>query len=130
MVTASPSPSIRTSPNATFAPGSPSSFSTTRMSPGWTRYCLPPVLITAYIVRAFGVDMQNGMRPQESPRARGGALYTRKAESQRRGGRLAVTTLRRRGGGREADSPNVGGGWKAGVQACRLGLMAKLPVNP
>ena len=29
--------------------GSPSSFSTTSRSPAWTRYCLPPVLITAYI---------------------------------------------------------------------------------
>ena len=48
-VTASPSPSIRTSPKATSAPGSPSSFSTTSRSPAWTRYCLPPVLITAYI---------------------------------------------------------------------------------
>ena len=57
MVTASPSPSISTSPSTTAAPGSPSSFSTTSTSPGLTRYCLPPVLITAYIVRAFGTKV-------------------------------------------------------------------------
>src|SRR5256885_5160915 len=47
-LTPSPSPSSRTS-RATFAPTSPSSFSTLRRSPSWTRYCLPPVRTTAYI---------------------------------------------------------------------------------
>ena len=31
------------------APASPASFSTCRVSPGATRYCLPPVSMTAYI---------------------------------------------------------------------------------
>src|SRR3954454_4263247 len=47
-LTASPSPTSRTS-RAIFAPTSPSSFSTFRRSPSWTRYCLPPVRTTAYI---------------------------------------------------------------------------------
>src|SRR5437868_5614721 len=47
-LTASPSPTSRTS-RASFAPTSPSSFSTLRRSPSWTRYCLPPVRTTAYI---------------------------------------------------------------------------------
>ena len=58
-------------PKATSAPGSPASFSTTRRSPAWTRYCLPPVLITAYMVFALKIlSSQNSSRPRGVPRAR------------------------------------------------------------
>src|SRR5512142_1617061 len=48
--TSAPWPTRSTSPNSTVAPGSASSFST-RSTPSFvTRYCLPPVAMTAYIV--------------------------------------------------------------------------------
>src|SRR5206468_7095898 len=77
-----------TSPKATLAPGSPASFSTTIRSPGETRYCLPPVLITAYIVRAFKITVyvQNGMRPRVGPRARAADLYAWEPGCQRETG--------------------------------------------
>src|ERR1700737_1283354 len=56
--TPAPSPTRSTS-SATLAPTGCSSFSTLRRSPSFTRYCLPPVLITAYIralLRAFRAD--------------------------------------------------------------------------
>src|SRR5690606_34020223 len=67
-------PSISTSPNFTFEPASPSSFSTTMTSPGWTRYCLPPVLITAYMLK----PQRNAKRiaPVGDPRGRRAATYT------------------------------------------------------
>src|SRR3546814_8934375 len=46
-----PSPNIRTDSKATTSPASPSSFSTTITSSLATLYCLPPVLITANMVR-------------------------------------------------------------------------------
>src|SRR5512135_3656721 len=46
---ASPSPPRRRASNATFLPTSPSRSSTRSLSPLETRYCLPPVWITAYI---------------------------------------------------------------------------------
>jgi hypothetical protein len=48
-VTSPASPSISTWSKAISAPGAPSSFSTTSRSPALTRYCFPPVLITAYM---------------------------------------------------------------------------------
>src|SRR5665213_1950371 len=57
-VTAAPSPIISTWSKASLAPGSPSSFSTISRSPAWTRYCLPPVLITAYIDWRLGIDTE------------------------------------------------------------------------
>src|ERR1700735_5050206 len=47
--TLSPSNTARTRPNSTAAPTSPSSVSTSMDSPAATRYCFPPVSITAYI---------------------------------------------------------------------------------
>src|SRR6201995_2251387 len=46
------------------------------MSPGETRYCLAPVLITAYIGPAFEIRVyvQNAMRPRVAPRATSGGL--------------------------------------------------------
>ena len=45
---------MRTSPRASVSPAAPSSFSIRISSPAATRYCLPPVLITAnMIVRSF-----------------------------------------------------------------------------
>src|SRR3954447_6088995 len=44
-----PSPASTTSPKVTRSPALPSSFSTTILSPGATRYCLPPVRTTANI---------------------------------------------------------------------------------
>src|SRR4051812_29860688 len=46
--TSAPSPTSKTS-RSSFAPTSCVSFSTLRRSPSLTRYCLPPVLTTAYI---------------------------------------------------------------------------------
>src|SRR5713101_1672963 len=46
--TSAPSPTSNTS-RSNFAPTSCASFSTLRRSPSLTRYCLPPVLTTAYI---------------------------------------------------------------------------------
>src|SRR6478752_6892592 len=47
--TPSPSPSMRTLSNDTAAPTSAASISTFTCSPDFTRYCLPPVWITAYM---------------------------------------------------------------------------------
>src|SRR5207237_10838521 len=47
-VTASP-PTTSTSPNWMISPGSPATFSTLSTSSAATRYCLPPVLMTANI---------------------------------------------------------------------------------
>src|SRR5437899_5000459 len=44
-----PSPARSTSPRVILSPALPSSFSTTILSPGATRYCLPPVRTTANI---------------------------------------------------------------------------------
>src|SRR3954469_22672248 len=48
VVTSSPS-TTSSAGNESSAPGSPSSFSTSTMSPTATLYCLPPVLTIAYI---------------------------------------------------------------------------------
>src|SRR5258706_8291609 len=57
ILTFSPSATSRTSVNSTDLPGStPSSFSTRRVSPCCTRYCLPPVAMTAYMDGTPGVD--------------------------------------------------------------------------
>ena len=42
-------PTMSTSPKATASPAAPASFSTSITSAAATRYCLPPVLMTAYI---------------------------------------------------------------------------------
>jgi hypothetical protein len=47
-VTLSP-PTTSTSPNVMMVPTSPSTFSTFSLSSAATRYCLPPVLMTANI---------------------------------------------------------------------------------
>src|SRR5256885_1893133 len=57
-VTLAPSPTSSTSPNSTVAPGSASSFSTRRTPSLETRYCFPPVAMTAYIV----IEEGNGGR--------------------------------------------------------------------
>src|SRR5580704_1537593 len=49
-LTSAPSPTSSTSPNSTVAPGSASSFSTRSTPSLVTRYCLPPVAMTAYMV--------------------------------------------------------------------------------
>ena len=43
-------PTMSTSVNSTLAPASPSSFSMVKTSLAATRYCLPPVFMTAYII--------------------------------------------------------------------------------
>src|SRR6266511_3531424 len=43
-------PTKSTSAKVIFSPTSPGSFSTLTTSPSDTRYCLPPVLITAYFI--------------------------------------------------------------------------------
>ena len=54
-VTSSP-PTTRTSPNWTISPGSPLTFSTLITSSAATRYCLPPVRMTANIVLVLVFD--------------------------------------------------------------------------
>ena len=48
--TSAPSPIRRTWLNSTVAPASASSFSTRTTVPSLTRYCLPPVAMTAYMI--------------------------------------------------------------------------------
>src|SRR6185437_12016616 len=72
-VTASPSPSIITWSKSTLAPGSPASLSTTSTSPGLTRYCLPPVLITAYIE----APMAKRNAPARGPAGEGGRVIAK-----------------------------------------------------
>src|SRR6478736_2968668 len=58
--TLSPSPAASTFSKVTLLPSSaPSTFSTSSLSPTETRYCLPPVLMTAYAIslrRSFGSE--------------------------------------------------------------------------
>jgi hypothetical protein len=51
-----PSPASNTSPSVILSPALPSSFSTTILSPGWTRYCFPPVRTTANIGFSLPVE--------------------------------------------------------------------------
>src|SRR5437899_655318 len=67
----SPSPTIRTSPNSIVAPGSPASFSTEITSSLATRYCFPPVRITAYM----GSKLHAETLPDGTPRP-GSAHYS------------------------------------------------------
>src|SRR5262245_53428868 len=60
--TASPAPTRRTSPNVTVSPTLPGSFSTLSLSPAATRYCLPPVLITAYMRTLLGAAREQRAR--------------------------------------------------------------------
>src|SRR5581483_5423823 len=65
--TSSPSAIRSTSPNVTAPPASIalpscSSFSTWIVSPGWTRYCLPPVAITAYMNQLLGETEGRSLR--------------------------------------------------------------------
>src|SRR5256885_3740788 len=76
-LTASPSPTSRTS-RASFAPTSPSSFSTLRRSPSWTRYCLPPVRTTAYIEAPLLPVGLAFPAPRFGPRADGSARSSKK----------------------------------------------------
>src|SRR5258708_2983526 len=68
-VTLSP-PTTRTSPNWTISPGSPLSRSTLSVSWAATRYCLPPVLMTANIVLVLVLDSRrsDGSGPASSSR--------------------------------------------------------------
>src|SRR5215471_7667524 len=45
-----PSSAKRSGPKVTLVPAGPASFSTRRVSPSLTRYCFPPVAMTAYMV--------------------------------------------------------------------------------
>ena len=83
----SPPATIRTSVNSTWAPASPGSFSMVTTSFGATRYCLPPVLMTAYIIDFL--DLSYDERPRRAPRPTSGALLWRgpaKSTAQRAGG--------------------------------------------
>src|SRR5436853_6040072 len=70
-----PSPASKTSPRVTLSPALPSSFSTTILSPGATRYCLPPVRTTANIVSSLllRIPVPRGRRLAKTPAARGSA---------------------------------------------------------
>src|SRR5690348_8090539 len=65
-------PSVaRTSEKLMDALASPGSLSTSTMSPGATRYCLPPVRITAYM----GLSLQPKLNTAETSVRPGGAHY-------------------------------------------------------
>src|SRR6266436_5563279 len=66
--TSAPSPTRRTS-RSSFDPTSCASFSTLRRSPSLTRYCLPPVLTTAYIGESPGFPAWNRPGWQGNPAA-------------------------------------------------------------
>src|SRR5271170_673225 len=70
MVTEEPAPTSSTWLNSTLAPWSASSFSIRTTAPSWTRYCLPPVAITAYMVD--NSSWANPKRPQKSRELYGG----------------------------------------------------------
>src|SRR5262249_849974 len=78
--TSSPSATIRTRPSWTCSPGATARRSTSRVSPGATRYCLPPDSITPYTVAS----------PRPGPRTRltGGSRPAR-GKYTANGGRLS-----------------------------------------
>src|SRR5436309_857594 len=63
-----PSPASSTSPKVTRSPALPSSFSTTILSPGATRYCLPPVRTTANIGSSLPKNLDPHARAGATPR--------------------------------------------------------------
>src|SRR5580765_4454279 len=63
-LTPSPEPSRSTWSKLTAAPTSASSFSTRRVSPCATRYCLPPVMMTAYIGHSSVVILASAVQRQ------------------------------------------------------------------
>src|SRR5580658_7093867 len=83
MVTLTPSPTSRTSANSTVSPGRASSFSTFRTASFVTRYCLPPVAITAY--------MLNSCNRSVRARPRGPLRATRKVAHSTDRGRTGQT---------------------------------------
>src|SRR4026207_419751 len=64
ILTFSPCPTSSTWSNSTFAPASAVSFSTRRTEPSLTRYCLPTVDITAYMIRTE-LRTSRGARPEK-----------------------------------------------------------------
>src|SRR5262249_59992723 len=56
-------PTTKTSPNCTISPGEPLTLSTLITSSAATRYCLPPVLMTANIVIVLVFDAGARIRP-------------------------------------------------------------------
>src|SRR5947199_7711150 len=70
-----PSPASRMSPSVTLSPALPSSFSTTILSPGATRYCLPPVRTTANIFSSLllRIPVPRRRRLAKTPAAPGSA---------------------------------------------------------
>src|SRR5262245_59216343 len=81
ILTLSPCPTSSTLSNSTFAPASAVSFSTRRTDPSLTRYCLPPVEITAYMKPALRTG-------RGTPARKGRAVY---------GQRGSLATARRTG---------------------------------
>src|SRR4051794_7893871 len=70
-----PSPASRTSPSVTLSPALPSSLSTTILSPGATRYCLPPVRTTANIGSSLLLKLVLREQAPRRDRARKRAAY-------------------------------------------------------
>src|SRR5262249_33574851 len=60
--TGSSPPTISTSVSSMIDPGSPSSRATFSLSSGATRYCLPPVLMTANIFASRSIPVLGGVR--------------------------------------------------------------------
>src|SRR5258705_5769961 len=65
-LTSAPSPTRSTS-SSSFTPTSCASFSTLSRSPSLTRYCLPPVLTTAYIEDLLAFRLGTGPAGREIP---------------------------------------------------------------
>src|SRR5580692_5848419 len=110
MVTEDPAPTRSTWVNSTLAPWSASSFSIRTTAPSWTRYCLPPVAITAYI---FGTP-----RAAKRGRKRAGDCTAWAVQGQ-------TGALPRRRAGPEPKPPALGGPHeRAALRRTILGTMA------
>src|SRR4051812_15322338 len=60
-------PTTSTSPNWMMSPGSPAIFSTFSVSSATTRYCLPPVLMTANILSSFVPWLDQPVKERAGP---------------------------------------------------------------
>src|SRR5210317_525627 len=105
--TSSPSPTISTWSSSTVAPFSASIFSTFNTSPVVARYCLPPVLNTAYI--RFPAPFEKALQ-------KGGNVSCFEASGQPRGTRallLSASPFQGRGERRSARNYTLNGFWQS-----------------
>src|SRR3954463_15839848 len=120
VATVAPSPTINTSGNSSVAPGSPTSFSTAMTSSLATLYCLPPVRMTANMIRTdIGLRALRGKSRTAQNAARTGPPG---CERRNIVGRSGVSTISRPNAGQERlESMWRELGWTAG--RISLGLL-------